>query len=1234
MDAVRLFIEKKNEFQVELNRLSESINNDLEIELKNLRRLTVYDVFNIDKDCMENLKWKVFAEIAQDEICEDVMVNPNNSLAYAYLPGQFDQRADSAMQCIQLITGRNDVIVQSSTLILFDEITDFEYQKLKRYLINPVEMGMKDLINPPELPIFKQQEEVKNVDEFITFNHNELQTYYDNQNFAMKYQDLQAIQQYFQQLNRNPRETEIYVLDTYWSDHCRHTTFETILDEITIKDADELTFIQESLERYLTVRNKVHRNNAKPITLMDMATVYGKYMIQEGLAKDIEVSEEVNACSIKIDVEGQTYLLMFKNETHNHPTEIEPFGGASTCIGGAIRDPLSGRAYVYQAARVSGAANILSPIDQTRKGKLPQSVISKKATEGFSSYGNQIGIPTTLVREIYHPGYEAKRLELGAVVGIVKYDDIQRKTPAPGDIVILVGGKTGRDGIGGATGSSKSHDVLSVDEASSEVQKGNAPTERKLQRLFMHKEVTKIIKKANDFGAGGVSVAVGELAPGIHIDLDKIPVKYYGLNATELAISESQERMALVIDPKDFNLLQQYVERENLTAHHIATITKEEKLVMEKDHKIVVDLDRSFLDTNGVRQHAKVLIDNLGIHTPFEEKIQTIEDKITDAISAMNTASQKGMIEYFDSTIGQTTILMPFGGRTKWTENDASVQKLPLKNHKLDLASILTFGFDPNISSWSPYHGAYLAIVEAISKVVAVNGNYQKIRFSFQEYFQKLEDDPRKWGLVVQTMLGAIRAQDDFNMPAIGGKDSMSGTFEELNVPPTFVAFAVTTGHASKIISPEFKSSNHYVYLLKPDCQQNNLPNSQKLIEAYDFIRTLMDKGQIISAKAILKGGWLEALIKMSFGHCLGFQLDPEKTFDDATSLYYGGLVIESTKPITHPDIVKLGILIDEPIIKLKDKNFALSGLLEKHSQPFNKIYPIKEQSIRRVIDLSLDTLPKLYPVIKKDEVVVTIASFPGTNCEVDSKFAFEDAGAKVILSIFRNQDEKQIESSINELANAIDQSDIFMIPGGFSAGDEPDGSGKFITAVLLNPKVATAIENLQNRKGLILGICNGFQALIKSGLLPFGKLGDTHENSPTLMINHINRHVSQMVYTKVVNNYSPWYRKIQKDAIHHIPISHGEGQFYANQEMLDLLIKNGQISTIYVDEKGTPSIDGFSNPNGSVLAIEGITSPDGRILGKMAHSERYGKHLYKNIIGNTQENIFKSAVDTIKRGR
>jgi phosphoribosylformylglycinamidine synthase len=1084
----------------------------------------------------------------------------------------------------------------------------------------------------PCLPVFPEEKPVKVLDKFIEMDLHELSIYHHNSSFAMKFEDLVFIQEYFKDKGRNPIETEVIVLDTYWSDHCRHTTFETVLKEVEIKKSIFSKRIEKSYENYISLRNRLNYQD-RPITLMDLATIFSKYLIKSNLAEDIEVSEEVNACSVRVNFKDENYLLMFKNETHNHPTEIEPFGGASTCIGGAIRDPLSGRAFVYQATRVSGAGDVLKPIDKTRKGKLPQAIITKKATEGFSSYGNQIGLATTLVREIYHKGYEAKRLELGAVVGFVKESDIKREKPVNGDYVILIGGYTGRDGIGGATGSSKSHNQKSIEVASSEVQKGNAPTERKLQRLFLHSEVTKIIKKANDFGAGGVAVAIGELAEGMIINLDKVPIKYHGLNATELAVSESQERMAVVIDPKDYQILKDFVVYENLTMHHVATVNDSNKLIMIKNGIEVVNIDRSFLKTNGIRQKASATIIASSKISPFDFQTSSFHEAINYAISSINTASQQGMIEYFDSTIGSTTVLMPFGGKLSRTEVDASVQRIPINRKDCDLASVLTFGFNPYVTEWSPYHGAYLACVEAISKCVAINGNYRKIRFSFQEYFKRLEKDNEAWGSVLSALLGALQAQIDFNLPAIGGKDSMSGSFEDLHVPPTFVAFAVTTAFSNGVISPEFKETGNHIYLYKPKYDEDKLPIIEELLKNYDYIRDMMSSGLIVSAKSVLFGGWLEAVIKMSFGNNLGVKLEDYLEIRDFVKLNYGGMVIETTDLISRDDFVLLGKLTDDAMIEYKIDRISLADLFDRHKSLLERLYPITSSDFKEDLECYSVKDNHELAIIKSSQVKVCIVVFPGSNCELDSKRAFEEAGASVDLVIFNNQTKEGIDKSINNLSKQIDECDIFMIPGGFSSGDEPDGSGKFIVAVLLNNKVKAAIERLQARKGLILGICNGFQALIKSGLLPFGKLGEVYQDSPTLTINNINRHVSKFVKTKVVNNNNPWYHKIDNGSIHNVIISHGEGRFVASESVMEKLIEQNQIVTQYVDELGKVSKDGRYNPNGSTCSVEGIVSPDGLILGKMAHSERYIEGLYKNIPGLKHENIFLCAVEAIRRG-
>jgi phosphoribosylformylglycinamidine synthase len=1228
----RIFVEKKLDFQTSVEAMTRNIKQDLNIHLNNVRMFTVYELFDVAEDAYNNLKWKVFAEKPTDDLYEEINLLTFGHLGYAYLPGQYDVRADSAMQCAGLL-GYPKLIIKSAYLVTFDEILKEELSLLERYLINPVEMEKIDLFKAPSLHPQVKSEDLVIIQDFISYSKEALSKYYNQHGFAMKIEDLFFIQNYFIKINRNPTETELFVLDTYWSDHCRHTTFETELQSISFDESNHMDDMKQSLNLYLDMRKALGKEQ-QPIRLMDLATLYAKYMIQSGLANDVEISEEVNACSVRIYLDGEAYLLMFKNETHNHPTEIEPFGGAATCIGGAIRDPLSGRAYVYQAARVTGASNILIPVKQTRKGKLPQSIITKKATQGFSSYGNQIGLATTLVREIYHPGYEAKRLELGAVVGVVKESDIQRKTPSPGDFIILIGGATGRDGVGGATGSSKSHNIHSIHKASSEVQKGNALIERKLQRLFLHPEVTKIIKKANDFGAGGVAVAIGELAKGISINLDLIPTKYQGLNATELAISESQERMAIVISPKDYDILNHYVHLENITCHHVATVTDDDMLTMMYQNQCVVKIHREFLDSHGIRQKAHVHLSQPSENTPFNYDINSLDEAIRLAISAENTASQKGMIEYFDSTIGSTTILMPFGGKTYRTEVDTSVQKIPIQ-HNSSLCSLLSFGFDPNVMTWSPYHGAYLAIVESIAKIVSVHGDYRNIRFSFQEYFRKMGNDPMNWGTVFAALLGAFQAQIDFKLPAIGGKDSMSGSFEDIHVPPTFVAFAVTTAHASEIISPEFKEPGNYVYMYQPKTK-NHLPMIKDLMKAFDFISTYMTLNHIISAKPILKGGWLEAILKMSFGNQLGVHLSEHIDLKDSVNLSYGGIVFESRIHLDMEDLIYLGEVIETPLLIHLDYSKSINDIYDIHTKTYESIYPIK-----RDMDISIETISMNQEKRLKQDVntmsdqkpKVIIAVFPGSNCELDSKRAFEDAGADVELCIFRNQNQDEINASLNELKHAIDVSDIFMIPGGFSAGDEPDGSGKFIASILINDQIKPAIENLIQRKGLVLGICNGFQALIKSGLLPFGRLGEVDLDSPTLTYNKINRHVSRMVRTKILSNHSPWYQGFQEGHIHQVPVSHGEGRFYAKPHVLKKMIEQNLIVTQYVNEKGEPTMLGDDNPNGSIMSIEGIMSPDGRVLGKMAHSERYLPYLYKNIPGISRENIFINAVEAIKKG-
>ncbi|MFA5036390.1 MAG: phosphoribosylformylglycinamidine synthase [Candidatus Izemoplasmatales bacterium] len=1230
MEGIRIFVEKKEPFQVETIAIRNQIGIDLKIQLQSFKKFCVYEIFGCTATEINDLKWKVFGELVTDQVFDDVPMLTNGSLAYGYLPGQYDQKADAAMQCIQLILGKPNIIVYTKELITFTPISSNDIKRLENYLVNPVEMSIYDLHKNPTVFMSCKKPTVTYLEGFINWTQTEMTSYHGKQGLAMSIQDFLWVQKYFKSEHRDPSETEIRVIDTYWSDHCRHTTFETLLETITFENDDDDQPIKKAYGNYLAIRKDLQRDK-KPMTLMDLATIYAKWLRHHGQADDVEVSEEVNACSIAITAEGEEYFVMFKNETHNHPTEIEPFGGASTCLGGAIRDPLSGRSYVYQGIRISGAADILAPMESTLLGKLPQRVISKKATLGFSSYGNQIGLATTLVREVFHPGYVAKRMEVGAVVGLAKRENVVRVSPKLNDIVILVGGMTGRDGIGGATGSSRSHTEASVATASSEVQKGNAPTERKLQRLFSHPEVAKIIKKCNDFGAGGVAVAIGELASSIEIDLDQVPVKYQGLSATELAISESQERMAIVIDPKHYELLAKYIDQENLTIHQVATITDNNRLVMKKDGLIVVDISRKFLDSNGVRQKTSVYVEDTVSQYNQSILVKDIKQSVLKHLSSYPVASQKGMIEQFDSSIGCTTVLSPYGGKYQLTEVDASVQKIPITDRKTDTCTIMTVGFNPETLTASPYRGAYLAVVEALAKCVSVGVDWRNARLSLQEYFRKLGNDPHNWGQVFQALLGALQAQVDYKVPAIGGKDSMSGTFETIHVPPTLIAFALSIGSAEQVISPEFKTVGSYIYLLEPQIDQYGIPLSEATASIWNQLHSLIVKHEVISAFAVKAGGWIEAVAKMSFGNKIGVKISDQKHISNMFVPNIGSIVIESKIQLDYLGWNKLGKTIAEPSIILGECKIHIEEAIIAYCDTFETIYPTKIASSIKIPALDQNIgIPKHYQQSDYQPQVLIIV-FPGTNCEIDSKQAFIDAKAQVKTVIFRNQNNQAITKSIQEICEELDESDLLCIPGGFSSGDEPDGSGKFIAAVLLNPDVSAAIKRLQSRNGLILGICNGFQALIKSGLLPYGKLGTVTENSPTLAKNVIGRHVAKMVQTKVISNDNPWFSNIRVGTIHTIPVSHGEGRFVANPDVIADLIKNHQIVTQYVDFDGNPSMDSQFNPNGSVYAIEGILSPDGRILGKMGHSERYGDNLYKNIGGNKCQAIFTNAIAYIK---
>lgn len=1226
----RLFVEKKADFQIEANSLLHDLNGNLHLHIQQLRLINVYDIFNIEPELLEQSKKTVFSEPVTDSILEQLDLSSFPYFAVEFLPGQFDQRADSAMQCLSLIDPANKVFVRSAKLIILDESVDEkDMAKIKKYFINEVEAREKDmslLMDQEDVPVAP----VPFYKGFIHYSDEELEQFRKELSLAMTPEDFLFVRDYFRNTEkRDPSETEIRMLDTYWSDHCRHTTFETQLENITFLPGSFEAQLQEAFLEYIRLRKEVH-GGSKPLSLMDMATICGKYERKTGNLEDLEISEEINACSIYIDVDVdgkiEKWLLMFKNETHNHPTEIEPFGGASTCIGGAIRDPLSGRSYVYQAMRVTGAGDITEPISRTMEGKLPQQVISRTAAHGYSSYGNQIGLATTHVREIYHDGYKAKRMEVGAVVGAAPAEFVKREKPLPGDMVIMLGGRTGRDGIGGATGSSKEHTETSLEICTAEVQKGNAPEERKLQRLFRNPEVTKLIKRSNDFGAGGVSVAIGELADGLMICLDNVPTKYKGLNGTEIAISESQERMSVVIDPKDKDRFFEYCRLENIEATVIAEITDTNRLQMEWNGKRIVDISRDFINTNGVRQKVDVTVEAVpedALSSPLREG-NSLQEKTIAMLADLNIASQKGMIEMFDSTIGPGTVLMPFGGQFQLTETQASVQKLPVRYGKTDTASILSFGFNPYISSKSPFHGAMYAVIESISKIVAVGGDFRKIRFSFQEYFEKLGKDSVKWGKPFAALLGAVYIQNAFHLPAIGGKDSMSGTFKELHVPPTLISFAVATGKASQMISPEFKNKGNFIYYIK-HTPIDAKPDIEQLKSNFDFILQNIRNKNIISAFTLQHGGIMEALVKMSLGNSLGFEIKTEGPLFDYG---YGSFIVESITPLEYPDAVLLGKVAGQFVVneEVLDRDKCISAWKDRFSSlyPESKTASFTGSFFSEVIEKRVGKQVLESPVGK---VKVLLPVFPGTNCDYDTARAFEQEGAECDIFVFRNLNEKEVHDSIKEMARKIDESHILALSGGFSSGDEPDGSGKFIANVLSNDLIKSAIERLLAKNYLIVGICNGFQALIKSGLLPFGKIGGVNADSPTLTRNDINRHVSHITKTVVSSCHSPWLSSFNEGEIHHVAISHGEGKFIVSEEMAEALFRKGQIAFQYCDFEGKPSMDEKHNPNGSYYAIEGIISPCGKILGKMAHSERKGENLYINIPGIREQNIFKNAI-------
>ena len=1237
----RIFVEKYPEFQVEAASLKAELNENLQLDLQSLRLLNVYDLFGFTPELLEKSRYSVFGEIVTDKVSDECDLTGTRYIAVECLPGQFDQRAASAVDCVHLIDPKADVRIKSSKLIILSGDTDdATIAKIKHYYINAVESREKDLskLTDAESAAVKP---VPVLDGFTKMTDADLEPFCRKMGLAMNADDLREVVKYFTEEGRDPNETELRILDTYWSDHCRHTTFTTELEEIGVEESFMKEDIDGTLNLYLKMRKELGREH-KGLNLMDMATIGGRYLRKAGLLDDMEVSEENNACSIYVDVDVdgrlEKWLLMFKNETHNHPTEIEPFGGAATCLGGAIRDPLSGRSYVYQAMRVTGAGDIYKPVAETLQGKLPQCVITKKAAHGYSSYGNQIGLATTHVREIYDEGYTAKRLEVGAVVGAVKADKVRRESPKPGDVVLMLGGRTGRDGIGGATGSSKEHTEESLETCGSEVQKGNAPEERKLQRLFRRPEVTKLIKKSNDFGAGGVSVAIGELTDGLDIYLDRVPVKYNGLNATELAISESQERMSVVVEAKDEAEFMEYCHSENIEVTHVADVTDTERMRMFYGDKIVADLQRRFIDSAGAKHFAKAEIAAVEEKNPFCRKVEgeTLKEKLLNNLGDANVVSQKGLIEMFDSSIGRSTVLMPYGGELQLTETQVSVQKLPTDGYT-DTASMMAFGFNPVISKWSPYHGAAYSMVEACAKVVAAGGRYEKMRFSCQEYFERMTHDPKVWGKPMSALLGSLKMQVALGLPSIGGKDSMSGTFEHINVPPTLISFGITTVDAKNVISPELKWEGNRLWLVKHTPLDNYMPDVDQLKKNWAFVEEQIAGGNAVSAWAVGFGGVAEGLCKMSFGNSFGVDVNvPE---EDLFNYSYGSIILETEADIKFENAQFLGTVTAgvNDSLRINSKNIPMESLLESAFGRYEKVYPATSTpDMKRVLPKGMEGVKPFkakkidlkYKGEKIAEPVAYLPVFPGTNCDYDTAKAFRKAGAKVKTSVFRNLTEQDVFDSIDEMKKNIDECQILMFCGGFSAGDEPDGSGKFIANVLNNEKIAAAIEALIARGGLILGICNGFQALVKSGLLPYGHLGTVTKDSPTLFRNDINRHISQIAFTRVASVNSPWLAGMNIGDTYAIPVSHGEGKFVVNEELAKELFENGQVAFQYAE----PVDEGVSmhspyNPNGSYYAIEGIISKNGQILGKMGHSERYENNLFKNIAANLEQPLFENAV-------
>ena len=1225
----RIYVEKKPGFDGEARQLQNELTSLLGIgSLTGLRLLNRYDVEGISEQLFRQCVDTVFSEPPVDSVCTELPAHPGTAFAVEYLPGQFDQRADSAAECIQLISQGERPLVRSARVYLLDgDLTGAQVEEIKKYVINPVEAREASLETRDTLQMtYAVPQAVATLTGFGQLDEAGLKDFIRDNGLAMDFGDIKFCQDYFRSEQRDPTITEIKMIDTYWSDHCRHTTFGTILDDVRIDDA----MVQEAFDRYMALRQQTGRD-AKPRCLMDVATIGAKALKQQGILKNVDESDEINACTVKIkcDVDGedQDWLFLFKNETHNHPTEIEPFGGAATCIGGAIRDPLSGRSYVYQAMRVTGAGDPLVPVSQTLPGKLPQRKLVTTAAAGYSSYGNQIGLATGQVDELYHPGYAAKRMEIGAVIAAAPAANVRRERPAPGDVVILLGGRTGRDGCGGATGSSKSHTTASLETCGAEVQKGNAPEERKLQRLFRNPEASRLIKRCNDFGAGGVSVAIGELAEGLAIDLNQVPKKYEGLDGTELAISESQERMAVVVEAQDAPRFMELADQENLEATVVATVTDQGRLTMTWNGNTIVDIARAFLDTNGVEKHTTAI--TAAPESILKDQVKDFRQGYLDLAADLNVCSKRGLSERFDSTIGRGTVLMPFGGKYQLTPTQAMVNKISREEGETDTCSLMAWGYNPYITEKSPYHGAYLAVIESVSKLVATGADLKETYLSFQEYFQKLGKDPHRWGQPLAALLGAYRAQKELEIAAIGGKDSMSGSFEDLDVPPTLVSFAVTTDKVSRILSPEFKGAGHPVVWLCPEYGPDGLPVAASLKKVYQTVNRLVKKGKVLAAYTPGYGGVAEGILKMSLGNGIGLALDGGCTLDELFSYAYGSFILEladSKETIGLP----LGTTTETGDLTWNGQTVSAQDLLAAYEGKLEPIYPCNiDQGGEAIPTLSYESDAWKRPLIKTAKPRVLIPVFPGTNCEYDAAKAMAQAGAEPEIVVIRNLTAGDIAQSMDQVAQKLAQAQMVFLPGGFSGGDEPDGSAKLITSFFRAEKLKDQVHDLlKNRDGLMLGICNGFQALIKLGLVPYGEIIDTDETCPTLTFNTIGRHQSRLVHTRVASNKSPWLMNTKPGQVYTVPISHGEGRFLASLELVKQLAENGQIATQYVDLAGNPTADIHFNPNNSVWAIEGITSPDGRVLGKMGHTERTGPGLYQNVPGDYDMKLFRSAVE------